>query len=138
PGNDFNSTESSPHTESKLRLCRTQSNWSDEPRNSSSIPRQYNSTGAGSDISGNRQATEAAASTTATTTTTTTMQAATNARSATQANATANGECNKSLGIGVYGWRKRCLYFLVLGLAVVVILNFALTLWLLRVMEFSF
>ncbi|XP_023317599.1 zeta-sarcoglycan [Trichogramma pretiosum] len=46
--------------------------------------------------------------------------------------------CTKSLNFGVYGWRKRCLYFLVLGLAVIVILNLALTLWLLKVMEFSF
>ncbi|XP_012288120.1 delta-sarcoglycan isoform X2 [Orussus abietinus] len=39
--------------------------------------------------------------------------------------------------LGVYGWRKRCLYSLVLGLMVMVIVNLALTLWLLKVMEFS-
>ncbi|XP_024939656.1 zeta-sarcoglycan isoform X2 [Cephus cinctus] len=44
--------------------------------------------------------------------------------------------CN-GFRLGVYGWRKRCLYSLVLGLMVMVILNLALTLWLLKVMEFS-
>lgn len=44
--------------------------------------------------------------------------------------------CN-GFRLGVYGWRKRCLYSLVLALVVMVILNMALTLWLLKVMEFS-
>lgn len=39
--------------------------------------------------------------------------------------------------VGIYGWRKRCLYFLILGLLVMVIINLALTLWVLKVMEFS-
>lgn len=39
--------------------------------------------------------------------------------------------------IGIYGWRKRCLYALMLGLLIVVIVNLALTLWVLKVMEFS-
>lgn len=39
--------------------------------------------------------------------------------------------------IGIYGWRKRCLYILILGLLVMVIINLALTLWVLKVMEFS-
>ncbi|KAG8232883.1 hypothetical protein J437_LFUL004753 [Ladona fulva] len=39
--------------------------------------------------------------------------------------------------VGIYGWRKRCLYLLVLSLMVMVIVNLALTLWLLKVMEFS-
>ncbi|KAG8232879.1 hypothetical protein J437_LFUL004749, partial [Ladona fulva] len=39
--------------------------------------------------------------------------------------------------VGIYGWRKRCLYLLVLSLMVLVIVNLALTLWLLKVMEFS-
>lgn len=42
-----------------------------------------------------------------------------------------------SFKIGIYGWRKRCLYFLILGLLVLVIVNLALTLWVLKVMEFS-
>lgn len=39
--------------------------------------------------------------------------------------------------IGIYGWRKRCLYVLILGLLIMVIINLALTLWVLKVMEFS-
>nr|CAI5847236.1 unnamed protein product [Callosobruchus analis] len=39
--------------------------------------------------------------------------------------------------IGVYGWRKKCLYVLILLLLVMVIVNLALTLWVLKVMEFS-
>lgn len=39
--------------------------------------------------------------------------------------------------VGIYGWRKRCLYLLILGLLVMVIVNLALTLWILKVMEFS-
>lgn len=39
--------------------------------------------------------------------------------------------------IGIYGWRKRCLYILILGLLIMVIVNLALTLWVLKVMEFS-
>lgn len=39
--------------------------------------------------------------------------------------------------LGIYGWRKRCLYILILGLLVMVIVNLALTLWVLKVMEFS-
>lgn len=39
--------------------------------------------------------------------------------------------------IGIYGWRKRCLYILVLTLLIMVIVNLALTLWVLKVMEFS-
>ncbi|KAJ8984455.1 hypothetical protein NQ317_012520 [Molorchus minor] len=39
--------------------------------------------------------------------------------------------------IGIYGWRKKCLYVLILLLLVMVIVNLALTLWVLKVMEFS-
>ncbi|KAK9870946.1 hypothetical protein WA026_009906 [Henosepilachna vigintioctopunctata] len=39
--------------------------------------------------------------------------------------------------IGIYGWRKRCLYVLILVLLIMVIINLALTLWVLKVMEFS-
>lgn len=39
--------------------------------------------------------------------------------------------------LGIYGWRKRCLYVLILGLLIMVIINLALTLWVLKVMEFS-
>ncbi|XP_026509209.1 gamma-sarcoglycan-like [Terrapene carolina triunguis] len=39
--------------------------------------------------------------------------------------------------IGIYGWRKRCLYLFVLLLLIVLIVNFALTIWILKVMWFS-
>ncbi|XP_032352344.1 gamma-sarcoglycan [Camelus ferus] len=39
--------------------------------------------------------------------------------------------------IGVYGWRKRCLYLLVLLLLVLLLVNLALAVWILRVMWFS-
>lgn len=45
--------------------------------------------------------------------------------------------CKSGFRLGVYGWRKRCLYSLVLILMVIVILNLALTVWLLKVMGFS-
>lgn len=39
--------------------------------------------------------------------------------------------------VGIYGWRKRCLYAFILLLMVVVIINLALTVWILRVLDFS-
>lgn len=39
--------------------------------------------------------------------------------------------------IGLYGWRKKCLYLLILGLMIIIIINLVLTLWILKVMEFS-
>ena len=39
--------------------------------------------------------------------------------------------------IGVYGWRKRCLYFFVLLLVVVLIVNLGLTVWILVVLHFN-
>ncbi|XP_042236984.1 delta-sarcoglycan-like [Homarus americanus] len=39
--------------------------------------------------------------------------------------------------LGLYGWRRRCLYTLVLLLLVMVILNLALTLFILRVLDFT-
>jgi len=45
--------------------------------------------------------------------------------------------CESGFRLGVYGWRKKCLYSLVWILIVIVILNLALTVWLLKVMEFS-
>ena len=39
--------------------------------------------------------------------------------------------------IGLYGWRKRCLYFFILLLVVVIITNLALTIWILVVLDFS-
>lgn len=39
--------------------------------------------------------------------------------------------------IGIYGWRKRCLYLLILILMFMMIINFVLTLWVLKVMDFN-
>lgn len=39
--------------------------------------------------------------------------------------------------VGIYGWRKRCLYLLVTLLFAMVIMNVALTVWVLRVLDFS-
>uniref|UniRef100_A0A3B3QSN8 Sarcoglycan zeta n=1 Tax=Paramormyrops kingsleyae TaxID=1676925 RepID=A0A3B3QSN8_9TELE len=38
---------------------------------------------------------------------------------------------------GIYGWRKRCLYFLILLLLITMIVNLALTIWILKVMNFT-
>ncbi|XP_039631621.1 delta-sarcoglycan [Polypterus senegalus] len=39
--------------------------------------------------------------------------------------------------VGIYGWRKRCLYFFVLLLMVLILVNLALTIWILKVMNFT-
>lgn len=39
--------------------------------------------------------------------------------------------------LGLIGWRKKCLYTLLLLLTVLIITNLVLTLWILKVMEFS-
>ncbi|XP_021251387.1 zeta-sarcoglycan isoform X2 [Numida meleagris] len=39
--------------------------------------------------------------------------------------------------VGIYGWRKRCLYFFVLLLLVTMIVNLAMTVWILKVMNFT-
>lgn len=39
--------------------------------------------------------------------------------------------------VGIYGWRKRCLYLLVVVLLAMVVMNIALTVWVLRVLDFS-
>lgn len=36
-----------------------------------------------------------------------------------------------------FGWRKRCLFMLILGLIILISINMALTLWILNVMEFT-
>lgn len=45
-------------------------------------------------------------------------------------------ENQSSYKIGIYGWRKRCLYLFVLLLLIILLVNFALTIWILRVMWF--
>lgn len=52
-------------------------------------------------------------------------------------NSSRQSESKYHFKIGIYGWRKRCLYILILGLLIMVIINLALTLWVLKVMEFS-
>lgn len=39
--------------------------------------------------------------------------------------------------IGIYGWRKRCLYLFVLLLLIILVVNLALTIWIMRVMWFN-
>ncbi|KAL7849014.1 hypothetical protein SRHO_G00206370 [Serrasalmus rhombeus] len=39
--------------------------------------------------------------------------------------------------IGIYGWRKRCLYLFVLLLIIILVVNLGLTIWILRVMWFN-
>ena len=39
--------------------------------------------------------------------------------------------------IGLYGWRRRCLFLVLTILLLLVVVNLALTLWILKVMEFS-
>ncbi|XP_026867819.1 gamma-sarcoglycan [Electrophorus electricus] len=39
--------------------------------------------------------------------------------------------------IGIYGWRKRCLYLFVLLLIIILVVNFGLTIWILRVTWFN-
>uniref|UniRef100_A0A672G1B9 Sarcoglycan zeta n=1 Tax=Salarias fasciatus TaxID=181472 RepID=A0A672G1B9_SALFA len=45
--------------------------------------------------------------------------------------------CDATYPVGLYGWRKRCLYFLLLLLLVTMIVNLALTVWIIKVMNFS-
>ena len=41
------------------------------------------------------------------------------------------------LEVGIYGWRKRCLYFFLLLLLVIIAVNLALTIWILVVLDFN-
>ncbi|XP_041842650.1 zeta-sarcoglycan-like [Melanotaenia boesemani] len=45
--------------------------------------------------------------------------------------------CDAVYQVGLYGWRKRCLYFFLLLLLVTMIVNLALTVWIIKVMNFS-
>ncbi|AWO97677.1 putative zeta-sarcoglycan-like [Scophthalmus maximus] len=45
--------------------------------------------------------------------------------------------CEAVYPVGLYGWRKRCLYFFLLLLLVTMIVNLALTVWIMKVMNFS-
>uniref|UniRef100_A0A069DMK0 Delta sarcoglycan protein n=1 Tax=Clytia hemisphaerica TaxID=252671 RepID=A0A069DMK0_9CNID len=39
--------------------------------------------------------------------------------------------------LGIYGWRKRCLFFLIFLIAIVSIINLALIVWIMRVQQFG-
>lgn len=39
--------------------------------------------------------------------------------------------------IGLYGWRKRCLYLMVLVLVVMIVANLGLTIWILVILDFN-
>ena len=39
--------------------------------------------------------------------------------------------------IGLYGWRKRCLYLVIVLLVVVILVNLGLTIWILVVLDFN-
>ncbi|XP_072746427.1 zeta-sarcoglycan isoform X1 [Anoplolepis gracilipes] len=111
-GNSYKSPEESPHTENnRLRMSRGQGGWSDEPCTSGASRR-----------SGARQMAGSSSRT---------------STSALEERASGTTPCKSGFRLGVYGWRKRCLYSLVLTLMVIVILNLALTVWLLKVMGFS-
>jgi len=39
-------------------------------------------------------------------------------------------QTTKHTSVGIYGWRKRCLYFLLIVLTIIVCMNLCLTFWL--------
>ena len=39
--------------------------------------------------------------------------------------------------LGIYGWRKRCLYFLIVLIGIISIVNLALIIWIMRVQDFG-
>uniref|UniRef100_A0A4W5K982 Sarcoglycan zeta n=1 Tax=Hucho hucho TaxID=62062 RepID=A0A4W5K982_9TELE len=45
--------------------------------------------------------------------------------------------CDAVYPVGLYGWRKRCLYFFLSLLLVIMIVNLALTVWIVKVMNFT-
>ncbi|KAE8295491.1 Gamma-sarcoglycan [Larimichthys crocea] len=57
--------------------------------------------------------------------------------STTQGSSTPRSVPDHVYKIGIYGWRKRCLYLFVLLLIIILVVNFALTIWILRVMWFN-
>ncbi|CAB0033704.1 unnamed protein product [Trichogramma brassicae] len=109
-----------PRSSRRKLISRAQSSWTDEVCNTESLPRQQILTTTTNNSSSNHHLRH--------------QHSTSDKKNMGEPPA----RCTKSSNFGVYGWRKRCLYFLVLGLAVIVILNLALTLWLLKVMEFSF
>lgn len=47
------------------------------------------------------------------------------------------GGCGTAYPAGLYGWRKRCVYFFLLMLLATMIVNLALTVWIMKVTNFS-
>ncbi|KAI6196972.1 hypothetical protein M3Y94_01170600 [Aphelenchoides besseyi] len=39
--------------------------------------------------------------------------------------------------VGIYGWRKRCLYCFILMLTIIIVINLTLTIWIMSVLDFS-
>ncbi|KAL4703404.1 hypothetical protein ACJJTC_011193 [Scirpophaga incertulas] len=44
---------------------------------------------------------------------------------------------NSQFKVGIYGWRKKCLYILVMALMFMMVINLVLTLWVLKVLNFN-
>ncbi|XP_034939815.1 zeta-sarcoglycan isoform X2 [Chelonus insularis] len=109
-GNNYRSSETSPYSEYKLRMPRGQTNWSEEPEDTNSISRQSRPSRP--------------------------VQSSPSRTCTPQQDEQNQPTCN-GYKFGVNGWRKICLCMLILGLTIMVSLNFAITLWLLKVMEFS-
>ncbi|XP_076375828.1 sarcoglycan delta isoform X1 [Megalopta genalis] len=110
-GNSYKSPEESPHSgNTRLRMSRGQGGWSDEPCTSA----------------GSRTVVRQSAGPSSRTT-----------PPILEDRTSGPASCKGGFRLGVYGWRKRCLYSLVLTLMIIVILNLALTVWLLKVMGFS-
>ncbi|XP_066588365.1 zeta-sarcoglycan isoform X2 [Prorops nasuta] len=108
--NSYKSPEESPHSDnSRLRMSR-QEGWSDEAGGS----------GSGVGRAGNRN-----------------VEGVSSRSSRVEERAGSASSKTGGFRLGIYGWRKRCLYSLILGLMIIVILNLALTVWLLKVMGFS-
>lgn len=40
--------------------------------------------------------------------------------------------------IGIYGWRKRCLYCLILAIVIILFINLSLTIWILVSINFNY
>lgn len=44
---------------------------------------------------------------------------------------------DNDIPIGIYGWKKRLLYFCILLLIVIIVVNLALTVWIMAALNFS-
>ena len=48
-----------------------------------------------------------------------------------------NNPRDSDIPIGIYGWKKRFLYFCILLLLVIIVVNLALTVWIMVALDFS-